>query len=246
MAPGLYADVDLVAAYDLVNPLGDEAEFLLSLPSTAPLRVLDIGCGTGRIAIGFSQMGHHVVGLEPSALMLDRARGRPGADAVTWVCSDAATLTVPEPVDLAVMAGHVFQVFLDDDEARTVLRRICEHLVPGGRLVFSSRNPAVREWSRWTPALSAETYPGTPLGDLTVHWEVTAVDGPRVTYATHLQIGATPARRALDTIRFRDASEIEALLGEAGLRVTARYGDWQRTPFEPSRSEIVVIATPAA
>ncbi len=109
-----------------------------------PGRVLDAGCGTGRVGAELARRGHDVVGVDNDASMLDVARDRPG---VRWLAADLAALDLPDRFDLVVAAGNVV-VFLEPGTEAEVLRRLAAHLVPGGLLVSGWR----------TDRLAVETY----------------------------------------------------------------------------------------
>lgn len=100
-------------------------------------RVLDAGCGPGRVGGELLRRGHTVVGVDVDPLLVDAARAdHPDGD---WHVGDLAELDLPaagvaEPFDVAVMAGNVLTFVAPGTEAE-VLRRVRRHLVPGGRLV---------------------------------------------------------------------------------------------------------------
>jgi len=100
-------------------------------------RVLDAGCGPGRVGGELARRGHTVVGVDVDPLLVEAARAdHPDGD---WHVGDLAELDLPaagvaEPFDLAVMAGNVLTFVAPGTEAE-VLRRIRAHLVPDGRLV---------------------------------------------------------------------------------------------------------------
>ncbi|VTR76994.1 class I SAM-dependent methyltransferase [Cellulomonas hominis] len=100
-------------------------------------RVLDAGCGPGRVGGELARRGHAVVGVDVDPVLVEAARAdHPAGD---WHVGDLAELDlpaagVPEPFDVAVMAGNVLTFVAPGTEAE-VLRRIRAHLVPGGRLV---------------------------------------------------------------------------------------------------------------
>ena len=77
--------------------------------------VLDIGCGTGSLAVLLARTGITVTGVDPAAASLNVAREKDAGGQVTWIHGDTTTLP-PLHVDLAVMTGNVAQVFLTDDE----------------------------------------------------------------------------------------------------------------------------------
>jgi SAM-dependent methyltransferase len=100
-------------------------------------RILDAGCGTGRVGGRLAELGHTVVGVDVDPALIDYAKADfPGAD---WYVSDLALLDLPaagvaEPFDLVFAAGNVMG-FLAPSTRVDVLRRLNNHLAPEGRLV---------------------------------------------------------------------------------------------------------------
>jgi SAM-dependent methyltransferase len=101
-------------------------------------RVLDGGCGPGRVGSELAARGHTVVGVDVDPVLIDAARAdHPGSD---WRVGDLAELDLPaegvtEPFDVAVLAGNVI-TFVAPGTEPEVLRRIAAHLVPEGRIVL--------------------------------------------------------------------------------------------------------------
>ncbi len=240
MTRPLYADQRLTALYDAINPPGPDHDFYLALGEPAPKAVLDVGCGTGALAGSFAARGHDVTGADPSEAMLAVARRRP--EAVTWVLAGAAELDLGRYFDLVYMTGHVFQVFLSDEEIAAVLANLRRHLAPGGRLAFETRNPAVRAWEDWRPESSAERLSVAGIGEIEVHWDIRSVDWPLVTYETHVRLPDGEVLVAPDTLRFLDADRLGALMTMAGFEEMAWHGDWDGAPLAPHRPEIIVVA----
>lgn len=100
-------------------------------------RILDAGCGPGRVGARLMTLGHQVVGVDLDPELIAAAEAdHPG---VTWLTRDLSTLDLPsdgiaEPFDVIVSAGNVM-TFLDPATRRDVLRRLRSHLAPDGRLV---------------------------------------------------------------------------------------------------------------
>ncbi|HWA50043.1 MAG TPA: class I SAM-dependent methyltransferase, partial [Dongiaceae bacterium] len=140
-----YAHPRLAATYDAINPPEADYDFYVALAGEQPRTILDMGSGTGRLSLKLAARGHRVTGTDPAPGMMLAARAKPEADKVTWVLSDATSLNLTTRFDLIIMTGHVFQVFLSDEEVRAVLDNLRRHLAPGGRIAFETRNPAVRE-----------------------------------------------------------------------------------------------------
>jgi SAM-dependent methyltransferase len=99
-------------------------------------RVLDAGCGTGRVAIRLADLGHRCVGVDVDDSMLAVARRE--ALAITWVRGDLADLpdevTDAGPYDLVVLAGNVVPL-LAEDTLTAVVTGLVDVLRPGGLLV---------------------------------------------------------------------------------------------------------------
>ncbi len=100
-------------------------------------RILDAGCGTGRVGGYLAERGHTVVGVDVDPALVDYARQDfPGS---TWLAGDLALLDLPaegidEPFDLVVAAGNVM-AFLAASTRRQVLERIRAHVIASGRFV---------------------------------------------------------------------------------------------------------------
>lgn len=98
-----------------------------------PARVLDAGCGTGRVAVRLAELGYDVAGTDLDATML--AEARRAAPDVPWLQADLATLELGlPPFDLAVLAGNVVPL-AGAAAVPPMLARLAAHLGPGGLLV---------------------------------------------------------------------------------------------------------------
>ena len=99
----------------------------------SPTRVLDAGCGTGRVAIELAAHGVDVVGLDVDAGMLDVARQR--APALDWRLGDLATADIgTQQFDVAVLAGNVL-IFVERGTEASVVANVAGALRTGGRLI---------------------------------------------------------------------------------------------------------------
>jgi SAM-dependent methyltransferase len=217
----IFDDPRLAQIYDSVDPDRSDLDVYVDVAIELGARsVLDVGCGTGTFACMLARRGVHVTAVDPARASLDVARAKPGAGAVDWLFGDATTL--PElRVDAAFMTGNVAQVFLTDDDWAATLRGIRGALKPRGVLVFETRDPHRRAWEQWTPELTRTVVDVPGVGEVESWEEVTAVEGPLVTFRT-----MTAFRRddvvleSMSTLRFRDRSEIEASLVREGYEVT--------------------------
>src|SRR5699024_6033072 len=95
-------------------------------------RILDAGCGSGRVGGYLARAGHTVTGVDLDPHLIEVARAdHPEA---SWEVGNLAELELPEQFDLAVCAGNVL-TFLAASERRPALARLAAHLAAEGRLV---------------------------------------------------------------------------------------------------------------
>lgn len=133
--------------------LDGEARFVNAL-RPAPARILDAGCGTGRIATKLTRLSHDVVGVDADGAMIEVARERD--DVTRFVHADLTDLSLTgQTFDIVVLAGNVVP-FLADGTLTQVLRRMRAHLGAGGVLVSGWALPGHQPDG--AAAVSAEDY----------------------------------------------------------------------------------------
>jgi SAM-dependent methyltransferase len=226
------------AWYDVLNPWGPSDDFYLGLVMSAD-RVLDVGCGTGRLLHRARDAGHagRLCGLDPDPAMLDQARARTD---IEWVLADAASAAWDREFDLAVMASHAFQVFVEDDQLRASLSAIRASLVDGGRLAFETRDPRARAWEGWNTSFEVRN----PAGEVArVEYEVEDVKGD-VVWLTETLSGRWWDRPQTErgALRFLSAEALTIFLHEAGLVIDEQFGDWSWGPLTETSEEIITVA----
>jgi ubiquinone/menaquinone biosynthesis C-methylase UbiE len=118
----LFAHPKLAPVYDAFDgQRGDLDVYIDLVRELGADRVLDLGCGTGSLAVQLASEGIQAIGVDPATASLEVARGKDRKGEVTWSEGDATTLPAVE-VDLVVMTGNVAQVFLSDDDWNAALR----------------------------------------------------------------------------------------------------------------------------
>lgn len=235
----LYHDPDLVQFYDIENQGRADFDYCIGLARTIG-SVLDLGCGTGQLAVELAD-GRSVTGVDPASAMLDVARRRTGGHKVDWVEADARTVRLGRRFDLVLLTGHAFQVFLTEEDQSAVLRTIADHLAPGGRFIFDTRNPAMEEWREWTPQRSERMVAHPSLGTVKA-WNDAEHDAATgvVTYSTFYEIpGGRQVLGAESKIAFPEKEDLAGMLDEAGLLVVQWLGDWQGEPHGATSPEII-------
>lgn len=238
-AGGSREDLDHYAA--IVEELGARA-------------VIDIGCGTGVLAILLAGRGYAVSGVDPAGAMLDVARAKPGAEQVRWIHGTAEALPALDqdscggqeadrpggqrshlPADLAVMTGNVAQVFLTDDEWLGTLRAVRDALVPGGHLVFETRIPERRAWEEWA-GWGSSVYHVEGVGKVRDVFELVRVEEPYVTFSSDNTLPDGTVVPSESTLIFRSMPELERTLTEAGFTIR----EVRDAPDRPDREWVVI------
>ncbi|WP_066941826.1 class I SAM-dependent methyltransferase [Microtetraspora fusca] len=242
MPDAIFSHSRLAPVYDAFDGDRDDlAAYLAVADELGAERVLDVGCGTGCLAILLADGGRTVVGVDPAEASLEVARSKDPTGRITWVHGDATTVPALD-ADLAVMTGNVAQVFLSDDDWARNLQGIHTALRPGGHLVFETRRPERRAWEDWAADTAPVTLDVPGIGPVEQRLEVTDVSLPFVSFRYTYRFLADDAVVTSDsTLRFRDRDEVETSLTAGGYRVV----DVREAPDRPGR-EFVFVAERAS
>lgn len=238
MADEEFREPRLAALYDALDPDRRDLDAYVDLAGRLGAhRVLDVGCGTGTLALLLADRGHDVVAVDPAAASLAVARAKPGASRVRWVEGETGDAAARDR-DLAVLAGNTAQAVSDEQTWRRTLRSVRDALRPDGHLVLETRDPSARAWQGWTrdATLSEHELPG--VGGLTRWVETVAVAGPLVTLRwtwVFAQDGDTLTSTSV--LRFRTREEVEDDLRASGFDVV----DVRGAPDRPGL-ELVLLA----
>lgn len=253
---------DFGALYDAVPAYGARADVAFYVEEAkragAASRVLELGCGTGRLTVPLARAGHEVTGIDLSPAMLVRAREKLAAEPravrerVTLLEGDVRRIALSdEPsFDLVVAPFRVLQHLDAIDDQLDVLAGARRRLRPGGRLVLDVFNPS---YPMMTLDRSAEVEdtPEQSLPDgrtlrrtvrvTAVHWAEQVSD---VELIYHLRAGDV-TERVVQAFRMRwfTPAELTHLVARAGFRLDALYGDFDRRPLDDEAPEIVVVAS---
>ena len=220
-----------MSSYDAIARLYDawsrsvteDIAFYVEEARAAGEPVVELGVGTGRVAIPIAESGIRVIGVDSSAGMLDVCRRRAERAGVSELLDlrvgDLARPPVTERVQLVVSPFRAF-LHLDSDQARLdALAAVRELLVPGGRFVFDVFTPSTEDIEA-TNGVWLEREPSI--------WERADWDEERsvLTLSVRGESGETTMRLAwIPPERWR------TLLEETGFEVVGCYGWFDRTPY---------------
>lgn len=237
--------------------LNGDLEFYEELAGRTGGPVLDVGCGTGRVAIQLARGGHEVTGVDLSAPMLAQA-ARHRADLpsevaarLDFVQANMTSLHLGRSFGLIITPFRVFQFLLTPEAQRQTLLAFREHLAPAGLLVldlFDPRLDSVVPTSAPINARRAEVR--HPVSGNRVEFEVTARTLEperqllRETWTTR-ELGADGEvlREEADvlTLRWSLRSELRHLFELTGFEVVGDYGDFHNGPPAYGREQVWVL-----
>jgi SAM-dependent methyltransferase len=224
----IFSDSRLARIYDAFDGPRDDLSLYTDVADEFDARsVLDVGCGTGCLAVLLAASGRSVVGVDPALASLEVARAKDSR--VTWIHGDATTLPSLQ-VDLATMTGNVAQVFLGDDWEAT-LRGVHGALRPGGHLVFETRRPEARAWEDWAKTTLRV------VDRIEERRELLDVSLPFVSFRHTYRFPDGSVLASDSTLRFRSRAEVEESLVRCGFDVA----DVRDAPDRPGK-EYVFIA----
>ena len=203
----------------------------------SPGAALELGVGTGRLAIPLASRGIEVWGIDNSEPMLNRLRAKPGAEAIRVVTGDFADLTgIPQAqrFSLAYVAFNTLFELPSQAEQIGCLQEVQRRLTGGGMLLIEALAPDLTRLDETLHALSVD-------GDEVV-LQATRHDPAtqRVTGAD-IVVTATGIRLSPWTIRYASVPELDLMGRLAGLRLRCRWGGWHREPFAAASSSHVSV-----
>lgn len=230
--------------YELENKWSADDEFYLAFAKRQGGPLLELACGTGRLAEAVARSGLEVFGLDLAEPMLRVARQRAQGLPITLLLADMTSFALAQPAQAALMTGHAWQMLLTPEDQRRCLASLHQALRPGALFAFETRNAAATDFGPpgqmelwrsfqdprgvWVDTFTASLFdPVTKIES--VEMERRWRDGSRL----------WPSRIQL---KYSDPDVLDALLAEAGFAVEERYGDFHGQAFTPQSAEIVTVA----
>ena len=197
------------------------------------IKIIEVGCGTGLMAIPLANLGHTVIGVEPAKAMLDIAKTKNSK--VEWVEGLAKDLKKYD-ADLVIMPGHVAQFHLSQEDWDQALQGINNALKPGGILIFDSRNPTVLFGNKESWVGDSENNPSIfndPKEGIVHTWTESEWQPKDKTlhytlyykFLKHNNIIITSE----DILKFRTQEELSHSLVQKGFIVENIFGWWDRS-----------------
>ncbi len=199
---------------------------------------LELGIGTGRIALPLARRGIRVSGIDLSEAMVARLRAKPGGDELDVAIGDFATTTVDGRFSVAYLVFNTIMNLTSQAEQVACFRNVAAHLEPGGCFVIEVGVPnlqrlppgeTVRAFTLGATKLGFDEYDVAAQGLISHHYRVE--DGA-------LELHSVP-------FRYVWPAELDLMAQLAGMSLRERWDGWTREPFtSESRSHVSVWQKP--
>lgn len=188
-------------------------------------RALELGVGTGRLALPLSRRGCRVHGIDRSPAMVARLRRKPGAEAVDVTIGDFATARLGQRFSLVYLAYGTIQYLTTQALQVACFRTAAEHLEPSGSFVVEVDVPPLRR----LPA--GETV--VPLAVTQDHLGFDEIDVVTQEFTSrHFFVGEDGRTEVVSMpLRYVWPAELDLMARLAGLERRARWADWSGEPF---------------
>jgi SAM-dependent methyltransferase len=195
---------------------------------------LELGIGTGRLALPLSRRGIRVHGIELSTAMVDELRTQPDSDGIGVTIGDFSTTTVNGTFTVAYLVRNTIMNLTTQDAQIACFLNAARHLEPGGCFVIEVIVPP---WQRLPPG---ETV--IPFDLSASHLGFDEIDVATQSSWSHNYWFADGETKTFSApFRHVWPSELDLMARLAGMALRERWSDWNREPFtESSRSHVSV------
>lgn len=242
--------------YDLFYAdLDDDLDMYRGFAERTSGPILEIGSGTGRVALALAAAGHTVIGLEPSDAMRSIAQQKIAAaglaDRATLVAGDMRRFTIDRHFGLVIAPLNTFLHNLTLDDQLATLISIQKHLRPGGLLVLDCFNPDPAHAADDRRLLLQRTVIDPDTQQPATLWLARSTDWGQqlqeiVYVADRLEAQGRVQRATLIThFRFIFRHEMALLLKLGGFDLKDHYGSYNLDPFDGGSEKLIAVAAPA-
>jgi SAM-dependent methyltransferase len=195
---------------------------------------LELGIGTGRIALPLAKRGVRVHGIDLSEEMVARLRAKPGADEIGVTMGDFATTRLHGSFTVAYLVYNTINNLTTQDEQVACFQNVADHLEPGGCFVIEVGVPAlqrlppgetVRPFDVSPTHLGFDEYDVASQGLISHHYSI--IDG-------RLEVVSMP-------FRYVWPAELDLMARLAGMTLRERWAGWRREPFTSESTSHVSV-----
>lgn len=228
---------------DLYGDLEDSVVDLLARHAGNPPRALELGIGSGRIALPLRKKGVDVSGIDVSEEMVGLLKAKPGGEGIDVTMGDFAAVPVDDTFPLIYLAFNTIFGLLTQEAQVRCFQNVADHLEPGGRFIIDCFVPDLKRFDHHNTRVGVSSIPSAD--EHTV--EMTIYEPVTQRLSTHI------VKRLVDgqtvvlpvEIRFAWPAELDLMARLAGLELEDRFGWYDLRPFnERSTSHMSIYRKP--
>lgn len=230
-----YGD-EIADVYDGLHGQHDPAAIvtLAELAHQGP--ALELGIGTGRLALPLAQRGVSVRGIDASPAMVERLQAKPGGAGIPVALGDFSSVTLEETFELIYVAFNTFFVLLTPEDQLRCFRNVASMLRPTGSFLIEAFVPDLGRFDRGQRLAVSRIEPRA------VWLEAACHDAPnQIVDAQLVRLSAEGVRLFPIRIRYVWPSELDLMARAAGLRLRHRWAGWSKQPFSAASGAHVSV-----
>ena len=197
---------------------------------------LELGIGTGRIALPLTQRGVPVHGIDLSETMVAKLREKPGAEAIDVTIGDFATTAVEGTFSVAYLVFNTIMNLTTQDEQIACFRNVAAHLEPGGCFVIEVLVPGLR---RLPPGETFQPFDVSPTHLGFDEYDIT----PQSLVSHHYRVVDDKLEVWSIPFRYVWPSELDLMARLAGMTLRERWSGWKRELFTSDSTKHVSVWT---
>ena len=219
---------------DMSEPgvVGPAVEFLAGLAGGG--RALELGIGTGRIALPLARRGVPVHGIDMSRAMVARLRAKPGGEDISVTIGDFAAARVGGTFSVAYLVFNTIMNLTTQELQVACFRNVAAHLEPGGCFVIEVSVPDLR---RLPPGQNVVPFHVSPT-----RWAYDVYDtATQAMSSNYVEIADGRGEYRYFPFRYVWPAELDLMAQMAGLRLRERWDGWTREPFTSESRQHVSV-----
>ncbi len=233
--PSTYGD-RIADQYDAMYPAIEQAAIGLLAELASGGRVLELGIGTGRIALPLASRGLRVQGVDASEAMVARLRAKPGGKDIPVTMADFREFDLGEKFALIFVAFNTIFTLPSQEDQLQCFRTVAGHLEPGGRFLVEAFVPDVARFDRGQRASVRSIDPDSVMLELSRHDRVRQLVDSQLVLLSSEGTQLYPVK-----LRYAWPSELDLMARLASLTLENRWANWQREGFGPASDSHVSV-----
>ncbi len=199
-------------------------------------RVLELGIGTGRIALPLKEKGIDIHGIDASPSMIEKLRAKPDGKDIPITLGDFSEVPVEGKYDLIFVVFNTFFSLLTQETQLECIQNVAKHLTGKGSFLIEAFVPDLGRFDRGQSVRSTEVGENRVKIDVSQH-------NPLKQHVTsqHMILTDNGIRLYPVTIRYTWPSELDMMARVAGMKLVDRWGDWERGPFSTGSGKHISV-----